>query len=86
MSGHVLSPGESITVFTPRDPANNPLVLDKSNPLWVEMNKDRERIAVEICFGSTLGENWMLRSGGKSRSTTTEVRSCPSPSAISFQN
>ena len=49
------------------------------------MNKDRERIAVEICYGSTLGEYWTLRSGGKSRSTTTEVRSCPSQSATSFQ-
>jgi len=85
MSGHVLSPGESVTVFTPRDPENNPLNFDKSNPLWVGMNKDRERIAVEICYGSTLGEFWTLRSGGRSRSTTTEVRSCPSVSAESFE-
>jgi hypothetical protein len=85
MSGRVLSAGESLTVFTPRDPENNPLNYDKSNPLWVGMNKDRERIAVEICYGSTLGEYWILRSSGKSRSTTTEVRSCPGPSATSFQ-
>jgi len=49
------------------------------------MNKDRERIAVEICYGSTLGECWTMRGGGKSRGTTTEVRRCPSPSATSFQ-
>jgi len=85
MSGHVLSPGESMTVLTPRDPDNKPLVFDRLNPLWVEMNKERERIAVEICYGSTLGECWTLRGGGKSRSITTEVRSCPSQSAISFQ-
>ena len=40
MSGHVLSPGESMTVFTPRHPENNPLVSDKSDPLWV---RDEQR-------------------------------------------
>lgn len=86
IGGHVLSPGESVTVFTPRDPQNNPLVFDKSNPLWVEMNKDRARIAVEICYGSTLSEHWILRSGGNLRNTTTEVRSCPRQSGTSFKN
>jgi hypothetical protein len=85
MSGRVLSAGESLTVFAPRPTENNPLNYDKANPLWVEMDRDRERIAVEICYGSTLGEYWTLRAGGKSRSTTAEVRSCPGPSATSFQ-
>ena len=56
MSGRVLSAGESQTVFTPRDPENNPLNFDKSNPLWVKMNKDRLRVSVEICYCSTLDE------------------------------
>jgi hypothetical protein len=86
MSGHVFAAGESMTVFTPRDPENNPLVFDKSNPLWVKMNKERERVTVEICYCSSLGECWMLRSGGPtSASTTTQISHCPSPSAISFQ-
>ena len=85
MSGHVFSAGESMTIFTPRDAKNNPLVVDKSNPLWVEMNKDRERVSVEICYCSTLGECWTLRGGATTASTTTETRRCPSPSAASFQ-
>jgi hypothetical protein len=86
MSGHVFAAGESMTILTPRDPENNPLVFDKSNPLWVKMNKDRERVTVEICYCSTLGECWTLRSGGPtSNSTTAETRRCPSPSATSFQ-
>ena len=85
MNGHVLSAGESMTVFTPRNPENNPLVFDKSNPLWIEMNKQRERVAVEICYCSTLGECWTLRSGAMTTGTTTETRRCPSPSATSFQ-
>src|SRR6058998_2678619 len=41
MSGHVLSASESMNVFTLHGPDGNPLAFDKSNPLWVQMNKDR---------------------------------------------
>jgi hypothetical protein len=85
MSGHVFAAGESRTVFTPRDPENNPLNFDKSNPLWVKMNKDRFRVTVEICYSSTLGECWTLRAGGLTTGATTETRRCPSPSATTFQ-
>jgi hypothetical protein len=88
MSGHVLAANESMTVFTPtRDPEGNPIVHNRSDPLWVEMNKDRARVSVEICYSSTLGECWTLRAsgGGLSPSSTTSTRSCPTPSASSFQ-
>ena len=58
MNGYVLAPNESITVVTLHDANNNPLVFDKSNPLWVTMNKDRFRVTAEICYCSTLGECW----------------------------
>jgi hypothetical protein len=78
MSRHVFAAGESRTVFTPRDPENNPLNFDKSNPLWVKMNTDRGRVTVEICYSSTLDECWTLRAGGLTPSTTTtEARRCP---------
>ena len=85
MRGHVFAAGESRTVFTPHDPENNPLNFDKSNPLWVKMNKERFRVMVEICYCSTLDERWTLRAGGSIPSTTTETRRYPSPSATSFQ-
>jgi hypothetical protein len=85
MSGRVFAAGESMTVFTPRDPENNPLNFDKSNPLWVKMNKDRLRVTVEICYCSTLDECWTLRAGGSTPGTTTESRRCQTSSAISFQ-
>jgi hypothetical protein len=85
MSGHVLAAGESRTVFTPHDAENNPLNFDKSNPLWVKMNKERLRVSVEICYCSTLGECWTLRASGLAPSTTTEARHCPTSSAISFE-
>jgi hypothetical protein len=85
MSGRVFAAGESMTVFTPRDPENNPLNFDKSNPLWVKMNKDRARVTAEICYCSTLDECWTLRAGGLTPSTTTETRRCPTLSATSFQ-
>ena len=48
MSGRVFAAGESMTVFTPHDPENQPLNFEKSNPLWVKLNKDRLRVTVEI--------------------------------------
>ena len=85
MSGHVFSAGESIDVFTPHDPDGNPLAFDRSNPLWVQMNNDRFRVTVEICYSSTLGECWTLRAGGKIPGTTTETHRCPTPSEVSFR-
>jgi hypothetical protein len=41
---------ESTNVFTPHDDANNPIVFDKSNPLWAKLNNDRFRVTVEICY------------------------------------
>jgi len=84
MNGHVLAPNESMTVFTPHDVEGNPLT-DRSNPLWVEMNKDRARVSVEICYSSTLGECWTLRASGLAAGTTTESSRCPTQSDISFQ-
>jgi hypothetical protein len=85
MNGYVLAPNESMTVVTARDPNNNPLVFDKSNPLWVTMNKERFRVTAEICYCSTLGECWTLRAGGLGPGTTIETRRCPNPSGITFQ-
>src|SRR5439155_10743622 len=85
MSGRVFAAGDSTTVFTLFDPDGKPIAFDKSNPLWVKMNKDRDRVTVEICYSSTLGECWILRAGGSTPSTTTETRRCPTPSATSFQ-
>ena len=84
MSGHVLAPNESMTVFTPHDVEGNALT-DRSNPLWVEMNKDRGRVSVEICYCSTLGECWTLRASGLAAGTTINTRSCPTPSDVTFQ-
>ena len=85
MSGYVFAAGESRTVFTPRDVNNNPLTFDKSNPFWVQMNKERFRVTVEICYCSTLGECWTLRAGGLKPGTTTETHRCPTPPTNSFQ-
>jgi len=85
MNGYVLAPNESIIVVTLRDANNNPLVFDKSNPLWVTMNKERFRVTAEICYCSTLDECWTLRAGGLTPGTTTETRHCPSRSESTFQ-
>ena len=78
MSGHVLAANESRTVFTPQDANGNDIAYDRSNPLWIQMNRDRLRVSVEICY-------WTLRASGLTPSTTTETRRCPTPSDITFQ-
>jgi hypothetical protein len=85
MNGRVLAAGESMAIFTPHDANNNPLDFDKSNPLWVALNKDRFRVSVEICYCSTLGECWTLRADGSKPGITTPTGRCPSPSAVTFQ-
>jgi hypothetical protein len=84
MSGHVIAAGESMTIFTPHGPEGNPIVFDKSNPVYVQMNEDRARISVEVCYSSTLGDCWLLRAGGKTRNVTTAIGHCPSSSETSF--
>jgi len=84
ITGHVFAPNESVDVFTPRDPDMNTLT-DRSHPLWTELNKDRGRVSVEICYSSTLGECWTLRANGLKPGTTTQTRHCPTPSDTTFQ-
>jgi hypothetical protein len=83
LSGHVLSAGESVTVFTPRDDENQPLTVERGGPLWTAMNNGRGGASVEICYCSTLGDCWILRSGPHS-SSTTETGTCPGPSVTTF--
>jgi hypothetical protein len=85
MSGRVFAAGESMNVFTPHDDAQNPVAFDKSNPLWLKLNPGRDRVTVEICYCSTLGECWTLRGGGTALSTTTPTSRCPTPSATTFR-
>ena len=85
MNNRVFSAGELTNVFTPHDDAHNPIPFDRSNPLWAKLDTGRSRVTVEICYSSTLGECWMLRSGGTSPSTTTAIGQCPTPSATTFQ-
>jgi len=84
ISGHVFAPGESLMIMTPRKDDGNAFTFDKADPLWVKLNKGRDRVTVEISYSSTLGECWTLR-GGPGPGIITEIRRCPTPSAISFQ-
>jgi len=84
MSSHVLSAGESMDIMVPRDDDNSPLNLQKGGQLWSTLNEGRQHVEVEICYCSTLGECWTLRSGPNGNATT-ETRTCPGTSATTFQ-
>jgi len=85
ISGHVFAAGESMDVLVPHDSDGNALDFGKSSTLWSALNKERGRVGVEICYSSTLGDCWTLRRNANSKSTTTETRTCPDQSAISFE-
>ena len=84
MKNRVLSAGESVDIMTPHRTELDPIKFDRSDPVWQKWDKDREKITVEICYSSTLGECWILRAG-LNWSNTTECRRCPSPSETSFE-
>ena len=84
ISGHTFSAGESMDVMVPHKFDGSALASDKSNALWTALNKERGWIGIEICYSSTLGNCWILRRDANGRSTTTEVRTCPETSSISF--
>ncbi|HEU0209133.1 MAG TPA: hypothetical protein VFQ78_09145, partial [Candidatus Udaeobacter sp.] len=85
MNGRVLAADESVTILTSWDANRNPLTFNRSNPLWIQMDENRKRIKVEICYCSTLGECWTLRAGGPTQGTTIETRQCPRLTATAFQ-
>ncbi|HEY2799089.1 MAG TPA: hypothetical protein VGI85_00715 [Chthoniobacterales bacterium] len=84
MKGHVLSAGEGMDVLVPHNPDGTQLKIETAGPLWSRLNKDRYRVEVEICYCSTLGECWTLRSDSKTNSTT-EASSCDADPATAFQ-
>jgi hypothetical protein len=84
MSGHVLKAGESIDILTPHDFDNNALTFEKAGELWTELNKARSRVGVEICYCSTLGDCWTLRSDSTTNSTV-ETKKVPVKSDATFQ-
>ncbi len=84
ISGHIVSANESMEVFVPHDEEGSLITVEKSGALGAQLNKDRYRISVEICYCSTLGECWTLHSSANDNSTT-ETHTCPNQSAITFQ-
>ncbi len=73
-----------MNVFTPWDAEEKPIAYDRLNPLAKQLNEDRFRIEVEICYCSTLGDCWVLRGGGKTPNVTTAIDRCPSPFGDEF--
>lgn len=84
VSGRVFAAGESIDIFTPYGPDGQPLTRASNAPFQAALDKGRGRVGVEICYCSTLGECWILRSGSSGNSTTP-IGACPEPSANTFQ-
>ena len=85
INGHVFAAGETMDVLIPHDDENKSLTFEKRGQLFEAMDEKRAHVAVEICYCSTLGECWTLRSGSNGNSTT-ETRICPDTSETTFQH
>ena len=85
MNGSVLAAGESMIVLAPFDSGGKPFTSGRSDAEWDKMNKARERVRVEICYCSALGECWTLHASGGSGRSSAVAGSCRSSSAISFE-
>ncbi len=85
LRGHIFSAGESLPILIAKDADGAPLTGEKGGPLWDALDKARGRVAMEICYCSTLGDCWTLRSGPNG-STTTETRVCADTSSTDFQD
>lgn len=84
MSGHVLKAGEAMDILVPHDSDSSELRFEKGGELWATLNKARSRVGVEICYCSTLGDCWILRSDSNTNSTV-ETSRIPEKSAATFQ-
>ena len=83
LGGHVLSPGEALEIFKPLTDEGGE-IRRQDGELGARANDDRFRIAVEICYCSTLGDCWTLIHPGNARAKIVETRRCPTESAESF--
>jgi hypothetical protein len=83
ISGHVLAAGEVLNAFVWKE-SQGTRSADETNALRAQLDEARQRLEMEICYCSTLGECWILRTGPGGKSIT-ETRTCPGPSATTFQ-
>jgi hypothetical protein len=88
----ILSAGESVHIFTPLDEKTAEPLQPGEPPkpgqppsIGQRFNEGRMHIAVEICYCSTLGDCWLLKSGPRSGETRDQVSRCPAKSARTFQ-
>jgi hypothetical protein len=78
IGGNVVAAGETVEIFIPHDDEHHPLAFEKGGPLFHALDQARHRIAIDICYCSTLHS-------GPDGDSTTETRTCPAPSANTFQ-
>lgn len=81
ITGHVLSAGESMNILIPFGEDGRPLSFENRD--FEAADQARQHIGLEICYCSTLGECWTLRSDNNGNSTVSTT-TCPGRSATTF--
>jgi hypothetical protein len=81
--GHVLAAGEVLNPFVWKE-SQATGTAEQTKELRTKLDEARQRVEMEICYCSTLGECWTLRTGPGGKSIT-ETRTCPPSSDKTFQ-
>ena len=81
----ILSPNETLTILTPYDGEGEPLRVGPPGSPGALFDEGSLRIGIEVCYCSTLGDCWILKSGGRVAESRSEVRRCPAPSRRTFR-
>ncbi len=80
----IMAPNETVNILTPFDDNGEPLKPAKDGD-GAKFNEGRLRIAIEICYCSTLGDCWLLKSGPRVPDSREDVRRCPARSERTFR-
>ena len=81
----ILSPNETVMMFTPYDDNGAPLKNGPPGSVGALLNEGRLHVGLEICYCSTLGDCWMLTASGRGNESRSEVRRCPQRSERTFR-
>jgi hypothetical protein len=80
----ILSPNETVIALTMIDDKGEPLRVGPDGSPGALFNEGRLHVGIEVCYCSTLGDCWILKSSARGTNDRSAVRACPKRSERTF--
>jgi len=80
----ILAPNETVIALTMMDDKGEPLRVGPPGSPGALFNEGRLHLGIEVCYCSTLGDCWMLKSTARGADERSSVRACPKRSERTF--